>query len=311
MQKKFITYLFLFFIPVVLGYLVMEYATLEMDTSYKRNKAYLEEASEAIEVLILGSSHMRSAVNAGQLQQPAINLASGNQHHDTDFKLLKGMVERLPKLKTVVVEVSYSHFEYPHNGKNWWKHSYFLKYYDINTFERPVYFKDRLLYRANAPLITERLYSYYITKDTPATFTKYGFNTNNYFGRFKTLNYNEDRIAVSNFRINTQPDLKTFRKNTSLFYELLEYCKEKNLEVIICTTPTYKTYLPKRNAEILQRRDRIFTDLQQKFTNIRFLEKEADTVNYGVRDYWNQSHVNPDGAKTFTGELQQLLNDLE
>ncbi|MFC7358621.1 hypothetical protein ACFQO1_13045 [Jejudonia soesokkakensis] len=310
MQKKFISYLFLFFIPVVLGYLAMEYATRSMDTSYKRNEQYLKESSKEIETLVLGSSHMRSAVNVGLLKGPAINLASGNQHHDTDFKLLKGMIERLPNLKTVVIEASYSHFEYPHNGKNWWKHSYFLKYYDINTFERPTYFKDRLVYRANAPLLSERLYNYYLTKDTPAAFTAFGFNTNNYFGRFKTLNYNEDSIAVSNFRINTVPNLKVFSTNTSLFYELLEYCKEKNLNFIICTTPTYKTYLPKRNEAILKRRDSIFREIQSRFSDIQFLEKEADTINYNVRDYWNQSHLNPDGATKFTAALQQVLNDL-
>jgi len=297
-----------FFLPVVLVFCGLEYATRAMDTSFKKNEKRLEEHSDSIRVLILGSSHMASAINAGDLNTPALNVASGNQHHDTDFKLLKSMAKRLPQLETVVLEVSYGHFEFPHNGSNFWKNSYYLKYYGVNCFGRSTYFKDRLLYASNAPVISERLYDYYITQEAPVDYSAYGFNRNNFFGRFKNLKYNEIEIAKTRFRINKQPDSTLFKQNTKLFFELLDFSAEQNLKVIICTTPMYKTYLPARSSIILKRRDSILEIIEQRYDNTSLLLKEDDTLNFKVRDYWNQSHLNPNGAAKFTSLLQSVLN---
>ena len=83
----------------------------------------------------VGSSQIRNSVNPEFLDRNTVSMASSAQHHNTDFSLLQGLVERLPNLKTVVFEVSYGHFEIPHNSKFYWKHSAFLKYYKINTFD--------------------------------------------------------------------------------------------------------------------------------------------------------------------------------
>jgi len=311
MQKKFLTYTLIFFLPVIIVFFCLEFATRNMDSSFKKNERRLEKSGDSIEVLVLGSSHMLSGINAEYLTQPTLNLASGNQHHDTDFKILKTMVERLPSLKTVVLEVSYGHLEFPHNGKDFWKNAYYLKYYDINCFERTTYFKDRSLFLSNPPLLSERLYEYYITKEAPVSYSKYGFNENNYFGRFKTLKYNETEIAKTNFRINETPNPENFEQNTRLFFEMLAFSKENDLSVIICTTPMYKSYLPARVPEILRRRDSVLSAIDKKYENVSFLLKEEDTLHFGVRDFWNQSHLSPDGALTFTKMFQQLLDNTD
>lgn len=309
MQRKFLTYCLLFFVPVVAGYLVMEYLSLGLPSVIKANQTYIESTQDGFEALVLGSSQIQSAVNAEWLDSSTLNLASGDQHHDTDFKLLKGFVPKLTQLKTVVIEVSYSHFELPHNGVDFWKNSLYLKYYNVNCFERSTYFKDRLVYLSNPRFFSKKIDEQYIKKSSKSRFNEFGFNIENYAGQFKVLNHDEEKIAnMPRFKINTEPNLKIFATNTQLFHEMLNYLNEKELTVIICKVPMYKTYHDRKNPAILRRRDSVLAAALQKYPEVKLLDLETDTVYFKVKDYWNQSHLNPEGAKKFTASLNSIIN---
>lgn len=310
MNKKFNKRILLFFIPVILGYVIMEALTQNLPLSYNYINEYISKNKNEIEILVLGSSQMTNAINPELIDTPTLNLSSGNQHHDTDFKLLKALEEDFSKLNTVILEVSYSHFELPHNGKYFWKNSAYLKYYGVNAFERRTYFKDKLLYLAFPSFFSKKILKHYVKQKEIREYNLFGFNTNGYFGRFKNLDYNESKIAETNFKINYQPDTEIFKINTALFFEMLDFLKEKNLTTIICTPPMYKSYLPKRVPEILRRRDSILRVIQLKYPEIILFEKEEDITNYTVFDYWNQSHLNPDGATKFTNSLNELIKNL-
>lgn len=308
MQRKFLTYCLLFFLPVVAGFMAMEYLSLSLPIAIKANQEYIKRTNDKFETLILGSSQIQSAVNPEWLDSPTLNLASGDQHHDTDFKLLKDFEPKLHDLKTVIIEVSYSHFELPHNGKDFWKNALYLKYYDVNCYERNTYFKDRLVYLSNPRFFSEKINEWYIKKNRVVKFNHHGFNTENYQGQFKMLDHDVEKIAnMPRFKINTEPNLNIFAINTRLFYEMLDYLSEKELVVILTKLPMYKTYHAKKNPGILRRRDSVIADVLRKYRNVKLLDLETDTVLFQVKDYWNQSHLNPDGAKKFTAWLNVLL----
>ena len=123
MQRKFITYCFLFFLPIVILYLTVEWFTITIPSTFSVNETYLEKDAENIETLVLGPSHLTNAINAEWLQSPTINLSSGNQYIDTDYKLYQGIYQKLPSLKNVVLELSYSHLEIAPNGEDLWKNN--------------------------------------------------------------------------------------------------------------------------------------------------------------------------------------------
>jgi hypothetical protein len=286
----------------------MEFLSRELPSAFKTNRVYIESEHSNFEALVLGSSQMQSAVNPEWLNTPTLNLASGDQHHDTDFKLLQSFQKKLPHLKTVVLEVSYSHFELPHNGKDFWKNSMYLHYYDVNCYERRTYFKDQLLYLSNPKIFSEKINTHFIKKEQNEIYNAFGFNTNNYQGQFKKLGYDVKRIAaMPRFKINTEPNLAVFATNTALFEEMLDFLAEKKLDVVISKLPMYKTYHPRKNPDILRRRDSVLEVLLQKYPKIKLLDVENDTLNYNIHDFWNQSHLNPTGAKKFTSRLNRLI----
>lgn len=312
MQRKFLTYCLLFFVPVVLGYAVMEFLSRDLPSVFKTNSFYIEREKANFETLVLGSSQVQSAVNPQGLDDPTLNLASGDQHHDTDFKLLHSFQKRLPKLRTVILEVSYSHFELPHNSKDFWKNSMYLHYYDVNCYERRTYFKDQLLYLSNPKIFSKKITTHFIKKEQNEVYNAFGFNTNNYQGQFKKLGYDEQKIAaMPRFKINTEANPAVFATNTALFEKMLDFLAEKNLDVIICKVPMYKTYHSRKNPDILRRRDSVLAAVLQKNPKIKLLDLETDTLNFDVHDFWNQSHLNPDGAKKFTHRLNELLNAVD
>lgn len=306
--RKFITYSLLFFLPVLLGYGLVEYLTLQLPSSVKANGAYLERMSKNFEVLVLGSSQMKDAVNPVWLSKPTLNLASGDQHHDTDFKLLRALLPGLPNVRTVVLEVSYSHLELPHNGPDFWKNALYLKYYDVNCYERGTYFKDRLIYLSRPPFFSKKINEYYFQKKTTEAYNLYGFDTINFDGRFQKLNYDRTKIGqAKRFKINLIPSEAIFHKNKALLLEILDYLDEQQIRVIICTVPMYEGYLEKRNPSILQRRNRTLDEIKTNYHNVVILREEENTTHYQVRDFWNESHLNPRGAVKFSHTLNDIL----
>jgi len=309
MQKTYIKYLLLFFLPVILINLGIEaYVRLE-PSGYLVNAKYLSTSADSIEVLSLGSSQVKDAINPEWIDRPLLNMASGNQHHDSDFALLKGVVDKLPKLETVIFEVSYSHFELPHNGKYFWKKSAYLHFYDINAYGRKTWFKDRLIFLSNPQFFARKFFADSTDNSARAQFNEFAFDTNNYGGQFMKQSFDSIAIdSMKHFKINTVPKLNLFKNNVKLFEEMVAFSRDKGLEVLIIQVPMYRTYHHRKHPAILRRRDSVVQRLVAADRGIKLLDLERDTLNYHLKDFWNQSHLNPDGARKFSKELNEALN---
>jgi hypothetical protein len=61
----------------------------------------------------------------------------------------------------------------------------------------------------------------------------------------------------------------------------------------------------------MKRRDSILKVAQKRYSNVVVFEKETDTVDFKVTDFTNTNHLNPDGAKIFTSELNEFINNLK
>jgi hypothetical protein len=270
---------------------------------------HLNSKQNSIEILILGSSQIKDAVNPEWLSRPAINLASTTQHHNSDFKIYQGLKDRLPNLKTVVLEVSYSHFELYQNSSEFWKNNIYLEYYDVNCFDRGSWFKDRLIFFSNPPFFSDALYDEYLGNEEQENFNAFGYDLNNNLGAFIELNFDESRISQLEFRINKKEKPSLFKANKDYFLEMIDTITKDGMQVIVVTTPLYKEYLRKRNSKILERRNGVLNSIAKDYAGVSILLLEDDTLNYTVKDYRNHSHLNPDGGRKFTSSLNHMIRD--
>lgn len=309
-KRYLFTYSLWFFIPVILFYCIIELLVLNIPTNYKNNSAYFNESKNDIELIALGSSQMDGAINPEYIDKVAICLASASQHHKLDFTILKQLHPSTSKLKYVVLELSNSHLELPHNSKNFWKNNVYIKYYNVNAFERTTYFKDELIYISNPDIYSKMLNNYYIKENTNEVLNKYGFNTNSFEGVFPKNNYNVEAINKIKTIPNQIENLETFKTNTAYLFSMLEYIKNHNLQAIICTLPLYKTYEDNLNRNIVFRRDSIISEIRIRYPEVIFIEAEKDS-NFKITDFNNANHLNSDGAKKFSQFLNNTLNNLD
>jgi len=309
-QKYILKYALLFFIPVVVSYVLIELLVLNIPENYINNSIYFKNNKNNIEVMALGSSQMAGAINPEFIDKPAICLASASQHHKLDFTILKQLQPKTKNLQYVVLELSDSHLELPHNSKDFWKNSIYLKYFGVNAFERRIYFKDRLIFLANTDLYSKKLLDHYIKKNNTIKLNKYGFDTNSFHGIFNQLDYNVTKINALNPRPNQIANTKVFKNNTVFLYSILDYLTKKNIQPILCTLPLYKTYGRHLNKQIVRRRDSVISVIKRKYPEVLFLESENDTT-FTVRDFNNGNHLNPKGAEKFTKKLNNLINNID
>lgn len=309
LQIKFIKGALLFLAPVLIVMIVLEILVLEIPTNYTENSAYFSKEKNTISLLILGSSQMESAINPQFIKQKSISLASKSQHHDLDFPILTQLTPSIPNLKTVVFELSFSHLEIPHNGLDFWKHNIYLKYYGVNAFGRNTYFKDKLIFLSNTNVYSKLLLEHYIKNKKAPNYNRYGFDTTDFEGLFKTLNYNSNIIAKAPMRIRNEENLSIFKKNAAYFFKMLNFANEQGLQIVVATLPLNKNYLDARNPNILRRRDSVLKVAEHTYSNLRVLREEEDTINFNVKDFINHNHLNPSGAKKFSELLEIFVNE--
>ncbi|WP_147309588.1 hypothetical protein [Marixanthomonas ophiurae] len=270
----------------------------------------MNNEGSSVETIVFGSSQIQSGINPAFLNKPSINLSSRGQHHNTDFIILKGAIDRFPNLKTVVFEASYGHFEIPHRSKYFWKNSLFLKYYHINTFERSVTPIDSLLFKSHPGLFSEMLITHYLKDTIPDVYNRYGFDLNHYEGKFKKLQYDSNAIITKPVKIYKREDVKVLAYNSEYFYKMIEYCLNRNSKVVILSPPTFSNYNQQRNPNVLRRRDSILNLIGRKYKNIYFLNAEKDP-DFKVEDFRNENHLNPKGAEKLTKKLNTFLKEIE
>jgi len=307
-QWKFLNLACIFFIPVVIGYFILEYTIRQIPNIYSVFGTYLDENKDILEVVIFGSSQVKNSVNPEFIDKPAINLSSSGQHHNTDFELLKKLRPTLPSLKTVVFEVSYGHFELPHNSKYYWKNALFLKYYNVNIFKRNLFIADRLLFMAHPAFFSDILVTKLLEDTSESAFNKYGFEHNRFTSQFNDLGYNLEEIKKTKIKLLRRPDKKIFEHNVNYFYLMLDYCEKEGLKTVIISTPTFTNYNEARNPDILRRRDSIIQVALKTYKNVTLLNEETDTI-FHIKDFRDQNHLVPSGAEKFTKLLNNKLKE--
>ncbi len=311
MQKSILKYSFLFFMPVVVVFIIVELLVLHMPANYKNNSEYYHKNKNNIELMAFGSSQMAGAINPDFIDVPSICLASSSQHHKLDFTILKTLLPETKNLKYVVLELSTSHLELPHNSKNFWKNSVYLKYFGVNAFERKTYFKDKLIFISNPDIYSEKLKDYYLLGKDEATLNLYGFNTGEGHGVFRKYNFDEEVISKLPTHPNQKENPEIFKHNTAYLYSMLDYLKEHHIQTIICSLPLYKTYRANLNPNIVRRRDSVVEVIRKKYPEVIFINVEKDTTTFKITDFNNANHLNFKGAEKFSKKLSEIVNQLD
>lgn len=307
-MKKFILKIAIY-LSFSLAILILIEVLLFLDKSAFSNKArYLKNEKENIEIVILGTSHNQNAINPNLFNKTTtINLAYGSQDLNLDLLLLKKVASQCPKLKTVIIELSYHSLEFT-NPKNYWRNNLYTRFYNI-------YPEGNIRYN---------IFNYSIFLSNPTFFIDYyiknsaernnylidvkGFIINDFDGRFLENNFDTlqikktDLIAQNKFNYR---DNIALVKNKKIIRSIIELTNKNKLNLIFISPPVYKTATQHYLNEKLEER----SILLKNYPNIIFLNYEQDK-NFTVEDFKNDDHLNTTGANKFTKLLIEELTKL-
>ncbi len=130
MEKKrgsvyFLWRTFLFAVPLLIFFLVIENRMRAIPNGYELKRQYFEMALDSIEVLVLGNSHLVQGVDPDYLGLKSFNLASQSQSYFYDKELTFRYLDKLTKLRAVIIPVDYFSFYYSlHDIADWLDYGY-------------------------------------------------------------------------------------------------------------------------------------------------------------------------------------------
>jgi hypothetical protein len=315
-MKKFITKLIQFSALPFFMLLCFEIYLRNIDTLYTEKYNGLMNIKQEVEVLFLGNSHANYGINPLYIKDfKAYNLANVNQQIYFDKRLtIKAINDGLSNLKYVFISVDYhSLFTSSQGIRNVWSfYANGIKYKNQDyTREQISAFiwgytpkisfsllkKDitRILKYGNSVIhfdvedgvnINDTLYNGYIGFEG---INNQSFNNNIYRERaifFKENQNNSERIEVIE-------DLTSF----------ISFLKNRNIEPILFSSPTYKEYNEYLDKEQINRNIKDINKICKDF-KIEYWRFDEDP-RFSKEDFYNQDHLNNKGAEKFS----KIIND--
>src|SRR5271157_1481724 len=105
-MSKFISGVLMFLAPLFLLGVSMEILLRNIPNDYTYKKGYLDERSDNIEVLFLGSSHAFFDINPVYIKSNSFNASYVSQPLDYDYEILKKYDGHWSRLRTIVIPIS-------------------------------------------------------------------------------------------------------------------------------------------------------------------------------------------------------------
>ncbi|WP_299684683.1 hypothetical protein [uncultured Dokdonia sp.] len=293
-------------IPVIIGYAIVENYTRNLPLTPKIKSDFYKKNKDDIEVLVLGASQSRDAVNPEFLSRKTLNLAFPDQDYYVSSKLLEQVSPTLPALKTVIIPITYGHFETAPNQKETWKNSMYRHYFGTTVSEEFTYFKDNFLYISFPNYYSIKI-SDHRNGRNKTDFNTYGYNLDVTTSHFNRLKY--DSLAIKESPVHITPSQESPRlvsENAEKLETILAYCKKQNYQIILIETPTTDLFKQQRIPEVLYRKDSILATVKSNY-NIDYMD--ANLFNeYSLNDHRDNNHLSPQGAEKFTKRLDKIIH---
>ena len=304
-MKQFLKKTLLFGIPIIVCIVIMELVlrNIPNDYSYKRN--YLDQNSNQIETLFLGSSHSLYAVNPEYLNSNTFNAAHVAQSLDYDVEILKKYANQMDKLKYIIVPIDYfSLYNRLETGVEYWRIKNYTIYYG---FDKSSGFVENLeLLNGKWSENSFRVYKYLWKKKSEISCNQRGWGTN-YNSKNKQDLFVTAKAAAKR---HAKKSISFFDENVKIVDEIISIAKSKNVKVIFYTCPAYKTYVSQLNQEQLQKTILTIKGIQNLNTNV-FYYNFLNDAKFTAKDFYDADHLNEIGAEKFSKKMDSIIINLK
>lgn len=298
-MKRFLLYatllVLLFCIPISVGEVIIR----KQPNAFKIKRDYVLEHSKDVEIIILGTSHAFLGFKSS-LVENSVNLAYGSQPLKYDFFMLDKFGSLCSNLKTVILPISYHTFfsdnleeKETHCNINYKIYLGCTYYKGINgySFEFcvPKLYKSKLLkiFKGTSLLDCDSLgWGNYNIVDT------------------KSSDWDTNLAAVER---QTTNDWSYLDDNIQYFLQMAEWCKQRGVQLILVTTPTYHTYYERLDSAQLAKTYELVHKYAVEYS-LPYYDYLKDP-RFDDQDFHDVDHLTDVGAEKFTRILKEDIFD--
>lgn len=302
-MKRFLIYILLFFVPVLVFLVCLEITVRNVPNEYKYKAEWMETNAESVETLILGTSHAFYGIDPSFFKETAFSLANSAQPIRYDAFLFSKYSKRMKKLKRVILSISYftlfDAYDEKAEGENWRAVNYKVYFDDPQISDLS---KNSLFIFHPKPL--EEKFKRFLKGDTILACSKNGFGYPIFREHQKHILDNASAQVWVNHH--TPKDWRGLKNNYGYFKQIAEECKNMHVQLVVVTTPTWHTYYERLDKKQLAKMHEIICDLQKKYP-IRYIDMLKDK-RFIDNDFTDCNHMSCVGAKKLSSIICKELS---
>lgn len=287
----------LFAMPVLLASAFFESALRRIPNNY----AYLDDRllnhGDSIEVLVLGNSHAFNGVNPDGLGLHGFNAANISQDHRFDHLLLERYISHLPRLKAVVIPVSYAsvgaQIEY---GNEPWRMKNYALYMGMSGETEELADRFEVMTRNKGELV-QSLWKYWRTGESNLRCGPHGGKAGK---SERDLDFEtEARKAATR---HSKGPLGPYSSNRAHLEAIIRIAEERGIKVLLFSPPGHSTYRQLLHPLQLGLSRLIPRELESNHSCVQFIDLLSDP-EFQTEDFSNPDHLNESG----NGKLTRIL----
>lgn len=308
-MKRFIKVIILFLLPVICGCVLLEYGMRNVPNSYSFKKNWLDLNISSVRIWSFGSSHGLYGISPRYFSKPAFNSAHVSQPLKYDAFIFEKYIEQADSLEWVILPISYftmtSKME---DGEEWWRIKNYSLYYDCPYHEwEPKY---------NIEIIGNPLSFYKQIKRVGRYWIK-GIDDNSCDSLGLDLGYSKtkrgeewymnghNRVELHTQNLKLLNDI--IQENRKYLESVIKKCEEKNVSVLLLTTPACSTYYECVDSAQYSLMTETCEEMAQKYNNVQYLNLFKDS-RFVEEDFFDADHLETDGAAKLTKILDEYIS---
>ena len=305
-MRRFIKRFFIFLLPILVVCISLEAFVRYIPNTYKYKYKWMQENAEDVETLVLGNSHSFYAIRADLLSGLSFNLTNPAQRLENDLFLLKYWGDKYKNLKTVICTISYFSWFSPGLEKIAPDYCrYYNLYMDcdlyndlsiVNNFE--ISNPKHALLKVRAYILNQHA--------SDGTCDEFGCANGNVLSKKDMVEWNKGDYNRKIIARHTIAGREYLEKNYSYMKEIAEFCKKRNIRLVLVTTPTWKNYYNNLDKKQLEEMYEITHKFQKEY-DVSYFDYLKDS-RFDADDFFNESHMSNIGAIKFTKILNEDIN---
>ncbi len=305
-MKRFIFGSALFIIPIIGCFIFFESKCRDC-LAFVKKRNYIISSLANIQIIATGTSHIEFGIYSENEHQ-IYNWGAAGQSFGYENALFDRYINQMKRLKVVFIEVSETRLLMNDEVSQWNSNVYWIHYglpYNVNVLNPRSYFHLTQAYDFFRPIVINDL----TKKNDRVEVNEAGYMVENHDGRFELLSFNKNEIEKT-FKMvyDFDEDSLVIAANLLHLERTINLLKSKGIRVILLHPPFYYTFNRSIPQELVRRLQNKVQDIA-RFKKVEFWDYTwfmEDSVQY----FYNDNHLNKDGARKWTSVLCDSLVNL-